>query len=503
MSTEPLFAQPARKLLTPLTSPTTAPKPAAATMAYCTKGFYDGQYSAACGTTCGSTSDQAATPDAMPAISLTVGSSDTNTGASMINCHPWKQKQPGQHLDQRKVLASLTTTHCPTLNGGNSHAAKHYPGPKGGCISDTTCGSIKRGELRGSTSPVTALEAHAKDLAERGIPATTVGMNSGDFSTCTYITANDVATRWNATDCACNGGDTVFGIRDYSGMSHGGYHDTINVSAGRCRISPATASSNSSLRAISGNGCSNPLISTPGPEVVDEPTEQHELGGTTGQQAAKADDECTGRMEGGAAREPCIHTGDRGGEGSAQSPFLPASRDTTSKGGSDRATASLMIASAHGKGGSNSSMTPAPNRRSGIMAKHRPVSKRVCNGTTASSMPGVEPGKGGSSDYRHQHPHSIDTLSLSLSNFVVMVLFHATASTRNWVSGSGIYLPMAGYSGPTLCESTQGGVIGDGTPNKGEATPSPRGHPEQEIRMPPRGDTYAPNQLLTHCVHGQ
>jgi len=167
MSTEPLFAQPARKLLTPLTSPTTAPKPAAATMAYCTKGFYDGQYSAACGTTCGSTSDQAATPDAMPAISLTVGSSDTNTGASMINCHPWKQKQPGQHLDQRKVLASLTTTHCPALNGGNSHAAKHYPGPKGGCISDTTCGSIKRGELRGSTSPVTALEAHAKDLAER------------------------------------------------------------------------------------------------------------------------------------------------------------------------------------------------------------------------------------------------------------------------------------------------------------------------------------------------
>jgi hypothetical protein len=56
-------------------------------------------------------------------------------------------------------------------------------------------------------------------------------------------------------------------------------------------------------------------------------------------------------------------------------------------------------------------MTPAPNRRLGIMAKRRPVSKRVCSGTTASSMPGVESGKGGSSGYRHQHPHSIDTLN--------------------------------------------------------------------------------------------
>jgi hypothetical protein len=127
VATEPaLFAQPARKILTPLMSPTTAPKPAAATMAYCTKGFYDEQYIAACGAACGSTSDQAATPDAMPAISLTVGSSDTNAGASMINCHPWKQKQPGQHLDQRNALASLTTTHRPALNGGNSHAAKRY-----------------------------------------------------------------------------------------------------------------------------------------------------------------------------------------------------------------------------------------------------------------------------------------------------------------------------------------------------------------------------------------
>jgi hypothetical protein len=111
---------------------------------------------------------------------------------------------------------------------------------------------------------------------------------------------------------------------------------------------------------------------------------------------------------------------------------------------------------AHGKGGSNNSMTPALNRRLGTMAKRRPASKRGCNGTTASSMPGVDPEKGGSSGY-----HSIDTLSLSLSNFVVMVLFHAAASTRTWVSDSGIYQ----LTGPTLCESTQGGVIGDGTPN--------------------------------------
>jgi hypothetical protein len=220
-----------------------APSPATATVAYCTRGFYNEQYSAVCNTACGSTSEQAATPVTMPAISPTVNSS--GAGASWYDYEQWKQ--PVQHLDKRKAHAFLTTTRRPMSKGGSTGT--------------TTYDSIKRGELSGSTSPTTTLMADAKGRTERGLHAQSMGENGMDSSACTYSTASDVATSWNATDCAYNGDDTELDSCNDRGASHGDYCDTTSVSADPCFANPATINS-ISFRTISCNNSSSPLIST-------------------------------------------------------------------------------------------------------------------------------------------------------------------------------------------------------------------------------------------------
>jgi hypothetical protein len=234
-----------------------APSPAAATVAYHTKVFYNEQHSAACNTACGSTFDQAATPVAMTAISLTPSSS--GVGASRIDYEPWRQ--PDQHLDKRSALAFLTTTRHPALKGGSAYAKKRYPSTKGGSTNATTCGSMKWGELSGSTSPTTTLKADAKGQTERGWHTQSMGENGMDSSAGTYSTASDVATSWNATDCDYNGDDTMLGSRNDRGVSHGGYCDTTSVSADPCFAYPATFNS-ISFRTIGCNNSSSPLISS-------------------------------------------------------------------------------------------------------------------------------------------------------------------------------------------------------------------------------------------------
>ena len=241
----------------PLKFAAPTPSPAAATMAYHTKVFYNEQHSAACNTACGSTFDQAATPVAMTAISLTPSSS--GVGASRIDYEPWRQ--PDQHLDKRSALALLTTTRHPALKGGSAYAKKRYPSTKGGSTNTTTCGSMKWGELSGSTSPTITLKADAKGQTERGLHTQSMGENGMDSSAGTYSTASDVATSWNATDCAYNEDDTMLGPRNDRGVSHGGYCDTTSVSADPCIANPATFNS-ISFRTISCNNSSSPLIST-------------------------------------------------------------------------------------------------------------------------------------------------------------------------------------------------------------------------------------------------
>jgi len=95
-------------------------------------------------------------------------------------------------------------------------------------------------------------------MAEQSMPAQSVGENDKDFCASTNCAMSDVATSSNATDCACNGSDTVLGFRSDSGMSHDDYYDTISVSAGRCCTNPATIGS-VSFRTIGGNGSSSHL----------------------------------------------------------------------------------------------------------------------------------------------------------------------------------------------------------------------------------------------------
>jgi hypothetical protein len=234
-----------------------APSPAAATVAYYTWGFYNEHYSTVSNTACGSTFEQAATPDTMPAISSIVNSS--SSGASWNDYEPWRQ--PDQHLDKRSALALLTTTRHPALKGGSAYAKTRYPSTKGGSTNTTTCGSMKWGELSGSTSPTTTLKADAKGQTERGLHTQSMGENGMDSSAGTYSTASDVATSWNATDCAYNEDDTMLGSRNDRGVSHGGYCDTTSVSADPCFANPATFNS-ISFRTISCNNSSSPLIST-------------------------------------------------------------------------------------------------------------------------------------------------------------------------------------------------------------------------------------------------
>ena len=103
--------------------------------------------------------------------------------------------------------------------------------------------------------------ADAKGRTERGLLAQSMGENGMDSSACTYSTASNVATSWNATDCAYNGDGAVLGSRNDRGMSHGDYYDTTSESADPCFANPATINS-ISFRTISYNSSSSPLIST-------------------------------------------------------------------------------------------------------------------------------------------------------------------------------------------------------------------------------------------------